>query len=70
MTETMTSLGDALRFEMSRVRKIIPFYEDVPGGKLAAGMMRASIDRAQKALAEDGGVEMIRCHADLKAWEL
>jgi hypothetical protein len=64
------TLGDALPREMTRVREIIPLYDGVPMGFLAATMMRQSLDRAQKALAEGDVVEMIRCYEDLKGYSL
>lgn len=64
----VVTLGEALPREMTRVREIIPLYDGVPTGFIAATMMRQSIDRAQKALAEGDVVEMIRCYEDLKGY--
>lgn len=68
-TKSIDTLGDALPREMTRVRKLIPLYQSVPMGFLAAGMMERSLDEAQRALAEGDVVAMIRCHEDLKGYE-
>ena len=52
MSEKTDTLGDALPREMARVRELIPLYDAVPMGYLAAGMMRQSLDVAARALAE------------------
>ncbi|KQP52980.1 hypothetical protein [Methylobacterium sp. Leaf106] len=68
MTDT---LGDALPREMTRVRdKVLPAYLTIPEGIFAATMMRASLDAAQKALAEGDTVAMIGCLEDLRGYEL
>lgn len=69
-TTSIDTLGEALPREMSRVRDLIPIYDSVPMGHIAAGLMRASIDAAQRALAEGDVVAMIRCYQDLKGYEL
>ncbi|ACS41694.1 hypothetical protein [Methylorubrum extorquens] len=66
-----TSLGDALPREMARVRdEVLPEYLSIPGGILAATMMRQSLDAAARAMAEGDVVAMIRCHEDLKGYEV
>lgn len=70
MSEKTDTLGDALPREMARVRELIPLYDAVPMGYLAAGMMRQSLDVAARALAEGDVVAMIRCHEDLKGYEV
>jgi len=67
--KSVDTLGDALPREMTRVRELIPRYESVPMGGLAANMMRHSLDRAQIALAHGDVVAMIRCYKDLKGYE-
>lgn len=65
------SLGEALPREMTRVRdKVLPEYLAIPAGIFAATMMRASLDAAQRALAEGDVVAMLRCYEDLKGYEL
>lgn len=66
----MEALGDALPREMARVRdEVIPIYDSVPMGHLAAGMMRQSLDLATKALAEGDVIAMLRVFEDLKGYE-
>jgi hypothetical protein len=62
----MDSLGTALPREMARVRELLPIYDGVPRGFIAAGMMRADLDGAAKALAEGDVIEMLRRHENLK----
>lgn len=64
------SLGTALPAEMARVREIIPIYDSVPMGFIAASMMRADLDRAAKALAEGDVIEMLRVYESLKGYAL
>lgn len=70
MSETTETLGDALPREMARVRELIPLYDAVPMGFLAAGMMRQSLDAAARAMAGGDLVAMIRCHEDLKGYDV
>ena len=67
--KSVDTLADALPREMSRVRELIPLYESVPMGGLAANMMRHSLDRAQIAMAHGDTIAMIRCYEDLKSYE-
>lgn len=76
MTTTGTlprSLGEALPFEMTRVRDvIIPRYlECGPGAviALALALMRKDLDDAAKALAEGDVVAMLRVYQSLKETE-
>lgn len=67
----MTTLGEALPLEMTRVRdKLLPVYDATPGGQIAAAMMRADLDQAQRALASGDVVEMIRVYESLKEYSL
>ncbi len=67
----MVTLGDALPAEMARVRdKLLPVYDSIQGGQIAASMMRADLDAAAKAMAAGDTVEMIRVYQSLKEWEL
>ena len=69
---TVDSLGEALPREMARVRdKVLPAYLEIgPAGRPAAAMMRWSIDRATKALAEGDVMAMIIALQDLKEYQL
>lgn len=68
MNESMT-LGEALPREMARVRdELLPMYDSIPTGAIAAAMMRADLDRAAKALAAGDVVEMLRVYESLKGF--
>lgn len=71
MTDKIDTLGDALPGEMSRVRDVVlPKYLANPAGRFAAHLIRNSLDRAQRALAEGDVAAMARCHEDLKSFSL
>lgn len=67
----MQSLGDALPAEMARVRDhVMPLYQEIGVAGLPGLMlMRASLDRAAKALASGDVAEMIRAYEDLKEFK-
>ena len=68
MTET---LGEALPKEMARGRdQLLPLYDAIPAGIVAATMMRADLDRAAKAMAAGDLPEMIRAYAALQEYKL
>lgn len=71
MTEKQTteSLADALPREIQRVQELIPMYESVQMGFIAAGLMRASIRAAHEAMIAGDIVSMIRALADLKGYK-
>lgn len=63
------TLGDALPREMARVRDhVLPHYTPEVNGQFAAGMMRADLDAAAKALAEGDVAAMIVAYQSLKGW--
>lgn len=64
------TVGDALPREMARVRdQVMPAYQEIgPPGAFALAMMRHSLDRAAKAMAEGDVVAMIRCLEDLRGY--
>ena len=65
------TLAQALPHEMARVRdKILPEYLKIPTGVFAAAMMRADLDRAAKALAEQDTVSMLQCYESLRGYTL
>jgi hypothetical protein len=65
------SLGTALPAEMARVRdEVLPVYDGIPTGRIAAALMRADLDRATKALAEGDVVAMLRAYEALKGCNL
>ena len=67
----METLAEALPKEMARVRdKLLPVYDQIPAGKIAATMMRASLDSAARAMVEGDLVAMIQCYQSLKDYSL
>ena len=66
----MTTLADALPSEIERVQDMIPIYESVPMGHIAAGLMRASIKDAHRAMVSGDVVAMLAAHEDLKGYAL
>jgi hypothetical protein len=67
----MTTVGDDLPKEMARVRDVLmPLYLSIgPAGGFALGMMRRSLDRAAKAMAEGDLVGMIAAYKELKDYQ-
>lgn len=64
-----TTLADALPREMARVRdELLPVYDAIPTGAIAAAMMRADLDRAAKALASGDVIGMLRVYESLKGF--
>lgn len=72
MHETPTpqseTLADALPREIERVQELIPIYESVPMGHIAASLMRASIRAAHSAMMAGDVVAMIQVFKDLKGY--
>ena len=66
-TETTVTLGEALPAEMARVRdEVMQMYLEIGAPcRLAAGMMRASLDDAARAMVEGDVVKMIAAYKDL-----
>ena len=73
-TAPADTLGDALPREMARVRdEVMPQYlavRRIPGVNVewVLTRMRASLDRAAKAMAEGDVVAMLRAYQDLKGY--
>lgn len=66
MSESKT-LGDALPDEIKRVTNLIPIYVECgPAAAFAVAMMKVSLDRAIRALAEGDVIEMMESLADLR----
>lgn len=67
----MNTLGDELPRQMARVRdELMPIYQSIgPAGGFALVMMRASLDRAAKAMAEGDLAAMIRACEELKQFK-
>jgi hypothetical protein len=67
---TDESLGTALPKEMARVRDLMPSYLAIgPAGGFALAMMRASLDRATKAMVEGDLPAMISAYEDLRGFK-
>jgi hypothetical protein len=65
------TLGDALPKEQSRVRELIREYRDpmLGGcGELAARMMEAALQEADKAIMSGDIARMIQVHEELKGF--
>jgi hypothetical protein len=67
----MTTLGEDLPKQMSRVRDVlIPQYESIgPAGAFAIAFMRGSLDRAAVAMAEGDLPAMIAAYQELKNYQ-
>lgn len=66
----MASLGEALQDEIKRVSALRDEYLLLPGnaGIVGAALMRHSLDRAIKALADADCLECICCYDVLKGY--
>lgn len=64
------TLAAALPREMVRVTKIVGQYRQVEMGFIAAALMEAAVERAQKAIEAGDVVAMLRAYADLQGYEL
>ena len=64
------TLAAALPREMVRVAFLIPIYQQVQNGGLAAALMKASIDRAQEAIEAWDAAAMAAALADLRGYTL
>lgn len=67
----MTTLGEDLPKEMSRVRdELIPQYQSIgPASAFAVTMMRNSLDRAAVAMAEGDLPAMIVAYRELQDYK-
>jgi len=71
MSESITTLGDALPLECARVRKLITTYRDPilnGAGEIAARMMEASLQNADNAMVSGDVVAMMQAYEDLKGY--
>jgi hypothetical protein len=68
----MSTLADALMAEITRVRdKVLPVYIEIgASGIFAATLMRAELDEATRALAEQDAIACIRLYKSLKEWHV
>jgi hypothetical protein len=65
-----TTLADALQAEIRRVRdEVLPSYLEIgPRGAFAVRGMRADLDRATKALAEQDATACLAVYLSLQGW--
>lgn len=70
MSDAPATLADALLSEITRVRdEVLPSYIAIgPPGAFAAGMMRAEMDAASRALAEGDAVACMRLLESLRGY--
>ncbi len=66
----MSNVGEEMPKEMARVREMLPIYDAIPMGFLAAAMMRAALDHAAEALSRGDVVAIVRSYAELKDFTL
>jgi len=67
----MASLGEELPKEQARVRELIRQYRDPimnGAGEIAARMMEASLQNADRAVMSGDVVSMIQAYEDLKGF--
>jgi hypothetical protein len=66
------NLIEGLQQEIKRVQEMIKDYEDPilnHAGYFASGIMRGSIIKAEKAIAEMDTIEMLKAYNELKEYE-
>jgi hypothetical protein len=65
------NLIEGLQSEINRAREIIDVYKSLPknAGWFASAMIEASIKQAEKAIANDDTIAMIKCLKDLEQYE-
>lgn len=68
MSNDTSTLADALPREIERVQELIPMYESLSMGFIAAGMMRESIRQAHAAMVSGDVVAMLRVYEDLQGY--
>lgn len=64
----MESLAELLPKEIARVQEMIPEYESVPMGFIAANEMKQDIAKAHKAMMEQDLTTMIEVYKNLKQY--
>jgi len=72
MNEEPKTVADELMKEITRVRdRVLPAYNYVGGpAAIAAQMMRGSLDRATRALAEGDAIQCIKSLEDLRGYSV
>jgi hypothetical protein len=60
------TLPESITREIKRCTKLMNEYRTIPTGWFGAGMIEQHIEAAEKALAEQDTVEMVRTYVALK----
>ena len=60
------NLIEGLQKEMNRCRELLKEYDAIPQGKFGAIMIRAEIEKAEKAIATGDTVAMMQSLEELK----
>jgi hypothetical protein len=65
------NLIEEIQKECNRLRdEVLPEYDSIPTGAFAATLMRASIKRAEEAVASGEAVDCVKALHDLRGWKL
>ena len=64
------NLMEGLIAEINRNHEALIIYESIPTGLFASTMIKQTIERAEKAIADDDVVEMMRAYEELKETKL
>lgn len=62
----MPNLIEGIQQELKRNQELLEEYKKIPTGAFGAMMIQADIDRAEKAIADDDIVEMVKAYEALK----
>lgn len=63
------NLIDGMQREMNRCRELLKLYEQIPTGTFGAAVIKQGISKAEKAIADDSIVEMLKSYEALKGFE-
>jgi DNA polymerase III delta prime subunit len=67
----MANVIEAIQSECNRLReRVLPEYDKIPAGALAATMMRQSIKEAEAAIASGDVIACVRSLQDLREYSL
>jgi hypothetical protein len=66
--EKRMNLVEGVLAECTRVRALLPLYDEIPTGIFAATMMRASLERADQAIGSGDVVALLAIYEDLKGY--
>jgi len=63
--EEKMNLIEGIQKEIERCLEVLAFYEKIPQGTFGAIVIRKTILNAEKAMASDDAVEMLRSYKEL-----